>query len=72
MFCGEDVNGLDGVNQLVVLDSLRDEVLHGVHEGVGGGHLGVEKTVAKLKERFYWPSHYSDELVCYLWQLCCT
>ena len=54
------MNGLDGVNQLVVPDSLRDEVLHGVHEGVGGGHLGVEKTVAKLKEHFYWPDHYSN------------
>ena len=27
---------------------------------IGGGHLGVEKTVDKLKECFYWPGHYSD------------
>ena len=56
----ENLDGLDGVNQLVVPDSLKNEVLYGVHESIGGGHLGVEKTVVKLKERFYWPGHYSD------------
>ena len=48
------------VIQLVVPDSLKEEVMYGVHEGIGGGHLGVEKSVAKLKERFYWPGHYND------------
>ena len=38
--------------QLVVPKSQQEEVLSGIHEGVGGGHLGVEKSVAKLKERF--------------------
>ena len=32
----EDVNGLDGVKQLVVPDTLKAEVLCGVHEGIGG------------------------------------
>ena len=27
---------------------------------VGAGHLGVEKSVAKLKERYYWPGHNND------------
>ena len=35
-------------------------MLSEIHEGVGGGHLGVEKSVAKLKERFYWPRHYNN------------
>ena len=48
------------VIQLVVPDSLKEEVMYGVHEGIGGGHLGVEKSVVKLKERFYWPGHYND------------
>ena len=47
-------NGL--VNQLVVPDTLKDKVLCGVHEGI----VGAEKTVVKLKERFYRPGHYSD------------
>ena len=46
--------------QLVVPDSLKAKILYGVHEGIGGGHLVVEKSVAKLKERFYWPGHYND------------
>ena len=24
------------------------------------GHFGVEKTLQRLKERFYWPGHYND------------
>jgi len=48
------------VAQLVVPKSLQDKILSGIHKGVGGGHLGVEKSVAKLKERFYWPRHYND------------
>ena len=36
--------------QLIVPDSLRKDILHGVHEDVGGGHFGMEKTVAKLKD----------------------
>ena len=31
-----------------------------LHEGVLGGHLGVEKTVALLKERWYWPGYHND------------
>ena len=46
--------------QLVVPDSLKEEILYGVHERIDGGHLGVEKSVAKLKERYYWPGHYND------------
>ena len=45
---------------VVVLNSLKTAVLRDVHEGVLGGHLGVDKSLGKLKERFYWPSHYND------------
>ena len=48
------------VIQLIVPDTLKEKVIYGVHEGTGGGHLGVEKPVAKLKERFYWLGHYID------------
>ena len=56
----ENVASTNAVAQLIVPDSLKKEILHGVHEDVGGGHFGVEKTVAKLKERFYWPGHFND------------
>jgi len=54
-----DNNALNVV-QRVVPKSLQDKILSGIHEGVGGGHLGVEKFVAKLKKQFYWPGHYND------------
>ena len=46
--------------QLVVPMSQRKIVLAELHEGVTGGHLGQEKTLMKLKERFYWPGHWND------------
>ena len=46
--------------QLIVPNNLRNEILHETHEGTSGGHLGQEKTLNKLKERFYWPGHYAD------------
>ena len=46
--------------QLVVPMALREEVLVDLHEGVCAAHLGMDKTLARLKERFYWPGHYND------------
>ena len=46
--------------QLIVPKSLRKSVLQEIHAGVVGGHLGEEKTLGKLKERFYWPGHWTD------------
>ena len=45
---------------------LRQDLLRTYHEGIGGGHLGFEKTYLKLKERFYWPKMKEDtKLMCY-------
>ena len=57
-FCPPD--GSTPSLQIVVPEVLRQEVLHDLHEGVMGGHLGVDKTLGRLKERFYWPGHYND------------
>ena len=51
---------------------LQEVVLQGIHEDLGGGHFGVEKSVAKLKERFYWPGHYNDVQVWCATCSCCV
>ena len=56
----EALDGSPSVVQIVVPEALRDEVLADLHEGALGGHLGVDKTLARLKERFYWPGHHND------------
>lgn len=40
--------------QFVVPSSLREEVLWEIHQGVVSGHLGEQKMLNQLKERFYW------------------
>ena len=40
--------------QFVVPISLRDEILHQMHDTVMSGHLGRKKTLAKAKKSFYW------------------
>ena len=41
--------------QLVLPSKLQVDTLRDLHEGAIGGHLGEEKMLNKLKERFYWP-----------------
>ena len=42
--------------QLILPKDKRNEVFKYCHDIPTAGHLGVEKTVAKVKEIFYWPS----------------
>ena len=46
--------------QLVVTCNLRPSILEELHQGVGSGHLGHDKTLSRLKQRFYWPGHFND------------
>ena len=39
---------------------LQEEILSTLHEGITGGHLGIDKTLNRLKECFYRPGHYED------------
>ena len=41
--------------QLVLLSRLHKKVIRDLHEGAVSGHLGEEKVLSQLKERFYWP-----------------
>ena len=46
--------------QHVVPQQIRPLILEELHQGVGSGHLGQEKTLGCLKERFYWPGYFRD------------
>ena len=45
---------------LFFLGSGCPEVLEAVHNGVGGGHLGVNKMLGKVRESFYWLNSHED------------
>lgn len=45
---------------LVVPQGLRDPVLHELHASPTSGHLGVLRTYARIKERFYWAGMYKS------------
>ena len=46
--------------QLVVPSVMRKEILHQLHAHKTSGHLGIAKTLGKLRQRFYWPGHKAD------------
>jgi len=56
----ESADGSSSTLQIVVPTALREEVLSELHEGAVGGHFGFDKTLARLKERFYWPGQFND------------
>ena len=56
----EDEEGKTAVYQWVVPRKQRKDILHHLHDGPLGAHLGENKTLQKLKERFYWPGHTAD------------
>ncbi|KRX40353.1 Retrovirus-related Pol polyprotein from transposon 17.6 [Trichinella murrelli] len=38
----------------------RPSILEQLHNGIGGGHLGVKKTAEKVRSRYFWPGWYRD------------
>ena len=46
--------------QLIVPQPLRSDIMKEAHEGISGGHLGQEKTLHRIKQRFYWPGYFND------------
>ena len=46
--------------QLILPKTLKDEVLTELHSCITAGHLGVNKTLFKVRKRFYWPNMNHD------------
>ena len=49
-----------GEAQIVLPKQMVQEVLSLAHEAPSAGHLGVDKTLAKVRDRFYWPTMFND------------
>ena len=63
----EDIQGTSTHLQFIVPHCFQEDILQHFHAGALEGHLGVEKTVAKIKERFYWPGIWHN-----VTNWCCT
>ena len=46
--------------QLVVPEWFKEEILHTAHDNATAGHLGIERTLPRLKCKFYWPGMADD------------
>ena len=42
-------------NAVVVPSSLVSNVLTGLHSSPAGGHMGITRTLRRVRERFFWP-----------------
>ena len=51
----QDPKGNQKWAQMLVPKALQEEVVSSLHGGVTSGHLGEEKTINRIRERFYWP-----------------
>ena len=46
--------------QVVSPKEIREDIMQQLHKGTLGAHLGENKTLYQLRERFYWPGHSDD------------
>jgi hypothetical protein len=56
----ESANGLSKIPQIVVPWSRVKDVLTELYDGPSRGHLGVNKTLNKVRQRFYWLQAITD------------
>ena len=56
----ESADGKQVKLQLMVPRNKVAQVLEEIHGGKSGGHLGVNKTINKARERFYWVNYCDD------------
>jgi hypothetical protein len=50
----ESVNGRSTIAQLIIPRSKVKDVLTELQDGPSGGHMGINKTLNKVWQRFYW------------------
>lgn len=48
--------------QLVIPESKKVNVMSGMHGAALGGHLGEDKTLARIREGLYWPGYHNDKM----------
>ena len=53
----ESNDGQSTIKQMIVPQSKTQDILHYSREIPSAGHLGVDKTLEKLKIGFYWPNY---------------
>ena len=46
--------------QQIIPQNMVHELLSSIHSSPTGGHLGVFKTIEKIRQRFYWPNFKDD------------
>nr|WPV71156.1 MAG: replicase [Ips erranti-like virus 3] len=56
----ESPDGKEERLQVVLPRNRVSDVLKEAHNGIGGGHFGINKTLNKVRERFYWLQSRSD------------
>ena len=57
---GSDIGDCRTTEQLVLPESMRQDVMRLAHEIPLAGHMGKQKTTARILKRFYWPRIFSD------------
>ena len=50
----EDASGRDVKYLYLTPKAIRDDVLRNLHDSPTAGHFGVKKTLARVRQRFYW------------------
>lgn len=46
--------------QLVLPEAWREEVMNLLHDNICAGHLGIHRTIARIRARFYWVGYKQD------------
>ena len=57
-----DSGAKSAIHQFLVPEALRKDMFQSLHASISSGHLGIRKTIGKLRRRLYWVGYKSDIL----------